>query len=479
MDCDANREVHLVDFDLRGCDNVAHRHAIDNCRYGDDALAVFTLDCRGSETLYNGAHILDAHTFAARVVDENILNVGDRCTVLGCIHHLDVIFLTILAELGCSGAVDAVAQIGSGSRKVKPVDCEFFAVEIHLILGLILVTRDFHVGSTLDAFEHSLESLSHRVGLGEVVAVDFIVDCALTAHAAAALSAHVHLRLDKFGIFLEVLAHESRNFHKAAVALGGIDKAHIHRHDVCAVVLHRGKCVIATGLPHGVVEYLDFGIFGVPFLVEAVSNLLGNLHSSADRKFERHTEARVVACGDKFGADKLHESERSDEERNTSGDGAALVAHNEVEQARIAVVESIERFLDRCEEYGEEFSLLGVEAEHLAAKHRSEREGASGGDNHHDTNHPTELLKEHTHHAGNHSEREEHRQKCERRCHNRDSHLVGAVDGSLLRVATALDVSGYVLENHNGIVNHHTDRDGERRERHDVERVACGKQVDE
>ena len=50
--------------------------------------------------------------------------------------------------------------------------------------------------------------------------------------------------------------------------------------------------------------------------------------------------------------------------------------------------------------------------------------------------------------------------------------------GSLLGVGTALYVSGDVFEHHNCVVDHHTDGDRQRRERNDVKRVACGKEVD-
>ncbi len=62
---------------------------------------------------------------------------------------------------------------------------------------------------------------------------------------------------------------------------------------------------------------------------------------------------------------------------------------------------------------------------------------------------------------------------------DRQPHLVGGVDGRLLGIRTALDVGGDVLEHHDGVVDDHTDGDGERRERDDVERRPCGEQVDE
>ena len=118
-------------------------------------------------------------------------------------------------------------------------------------------------------------------------------------------------------------------------------------------------------------------------------------------------------------------------------------------------------------------------AEPLRAEHRSEREGARSGDHHHNADHPAQLAEEDAGHAGDERQREEHRYEGESGCYYGDGHLVGAVDGRLLRIGSAFDMGRDVFKHHDRVVDHHTDGYGERRERHDVERVAGSVEIDE
>ena len=114
----------------------------------------------------------------------------------------------------------------------------------------------------------------------------------------------------------------------------------------------------------------------------------------------------------------------------------------------------------------------------MATQHRGERKGGCGGNHHHNGYHPTQLTEEHTGHTGYERQWEEHRNQGEGGSHHRNSHFVGAVHGGLLWIGTALNVGGHVFEHHNGVVHHHTDGDRQCGERHNVERIAGGKQVD-
>ena len=64
LNCDALGNIHLFDGGVRFRYHVAHRYALYNGRHGDDAFAVFSLDCRRGETLYHSADIADAHGLA-------------------------------------------------------------------------------------------------------------------------------------------------------------------------------------------------------------------------------------------------------------------------------------------------------------------------------------------------------------------------------------------------------------------------------
>ena len=148
--------------------------------------------------------------------------------------------------------------------------------------------------------------------------------------------------------------------------------------------------------------------------------------------------------------------------------------HDDAEQAGVAVVEGVEAALDGSVELVVDAAVDLAQAEPLAAEHGGEAEGAGGGDDHHDGDHPAELAEEHARHARHQGEGEEYGYQRECGGDDGDGDLVGAVHGRLSRVGAALDVRGDVLQDHDGVVDDHADGDAQRRKRHDVEGVAGG-----
>ena len=103
--------------------------------------------------------------------------------------------------------------------------------------------------------------------------------------------------------------------------------------------------------------------------------------------------------------------------------------------------------------------LTLLESEHLATEHWCEGECRSSRYSHDDTHHPTQLLEEHTCHTRNHGQWEEHTYHGECRSDNRDRHLVGTMNSSLLRVTTLLNMVCDVLQYYDGIIDDVTDGD--------------------
>ena len=132
-----------------------------NGRHCDNTLAVLALDGWRSEAFYHFAHIFHAHALALSIIDENILYVGNRGAEFRGIHHFDVIFLSIFAEVACRASIDAITQVIGCGGEVEPVDCELLAVEVNLIFRLIVCTRNDDVGSSRHTFEDSLHALCH------------------------------------------------------------------------------------------------------------------------------------------------------------------------------------------------------------------------------------------------------------------------------------------------------------------------------
>ena len=160
------------------------------------------------------------------------------------IHDLDVIFFAVFAEARGYAAVDAVAKGCCGSLKVESVHSELLAVEVDLIFGLIVASRDHDVGRSRQFEKLTFETGGHRVGQGEVIAVDLEVDGGLSAHSASH-SAYADLSFLELGIVLEVFAHHCGELDARSVAVAGVGQAHVHRDDMRAVVLKRRESVVA------------------------------------------------------------------------------------------------------------------------------------------------------------------------------------------------------------------------------------------
>ncbi len=90
--------MHFIYSKLRFGHNLAHRHSVYHGRHGDYSFAVFTLDGRRRESLHNFAKFFDSDSSARRCVDNDVLDVGERCSVLFVIHHFYVIFLAVFTE---------------------------------------------------------------------------------------------------------------------------------------------------------------------------------------------------------------------------------------------------------------------------------------------------------------------------------------------------------------------------------------------
>ena len=168
------------------------------------------------------------------------------------------------------------------------------------------------------------------------------------------------------------------------------------------------------------------------------------------------------------------EDERRHEEGESGKEGDNLVAEAPAEEVGIGGLDGAEGAADGLIE-GKEFLLLlgfGIETglfgeeeglllEHLGRGHGDEGDGGGGGDADHDGDNPAEFLEEDTHHAGQHGEGHEDGHKHQGGGDDGGPHLVGGADGGFAWALAAVDVLGDVFENHNGVVDDHTDGHGE------------------
>ena len=126
-----------------------------------------------------------------------------------------------------------------------------------------------------------------------------------------------------------------------------------------------------------------------------------------------------------------------------------------------------------------ESAVLRLVAQHSGAEHRDKGKRGGRGDDHDDADNPAELLEHDSGHSGDHGERQEHAKHRQRGSDYGDTDFGGSVNGGLGRFLASLQVRGNVLQHHNGVVHHHTDRNGQGRHRYDVQCVACRVKVDQ
>ena len=108
--------------------------------------------------------------------------------------------------------------------------------------------------------------------------------------------------------------------------------------------------------------------------------------------------------------------------------------------------------------------------EQLGAEHRRQRDSHDGGRTANDRNDPSEFMEHDTCHTVEHGQRNEHGHEYQGCCDDRHPHLVGGIDRCLMRVLAALDVTCDILQDHDCIIDHHTDGNRQRTEGDDVQR---------
>ena len=246
------------------------------------------------------------------------------------------------------------------------------------------------------------------------------------------------------------------------------------------VALHGGKRIVFGGLTDSVVD--DTALVAEvspPLLGQLLGHHLTALGTGADRHPDLDGQSAVVARREKLGTEITGGEQADAEDDDTDSDDDTTMAYAPVQTTLIPGVKTVKETLDGAIDNLLEAATLLLELQHLRAEHGREREGAGGGDGKDDAHHPAQLAEHHAGHSLNHRKRQEHGKHGERRGNNGDCHLVSGVNGRLLRVGSAFDVGGSILEHHNGIIDHQTDGDGETRERDDVERAVAQQQIDE
>ena len=139
------------------------------------------------------------------------------------------------------------------------------------------------------------------------------------------------------------------------------------------------------------------------------------------------------------------------------------MTHGPVDHLGITVGDGIQALVDRGKQQIVKLSFLRIGLEHPRAHHRHEGERGCGGHDHDEADDEAELTEHDSSHTGHHGQRQEHAEHGQCRSDDGDTHLTGSMHGGLLRILSPLNMSGNVLQCHDGIVHNHADRNGKRR----------------
>ena len=237
------RNIHLIDDSITRIHYITQRFARDNSRNGHNAFAVFTFDSRRSKALDNFTQLFHTYGFATTVINKNVLDTFNTGTILRCITHFDIVFVSILTILGGNGTIDTVAQIVTGSCQVQSVQSQLLTIEVYLILWLIITTADVYFRYTFHIQQFTFQTCSYTVGFFHTITIYFEVGTCLSRHTRVATTQD-HLCFAELRIFLQVLTHLVADLFKADVTISRIDQTDIERNDVGTIVLHRGPGIV-------------------------------------------------------------------------------------------------------------------------------------------------------------------------------------------------------------------------------------------
>ena len=448
-------------------------------------FAVLALNSGRHLGLYHPAQVADPDGLAGRVIDQDVLDVVHALAELRRIADTDVVLVAVFAVEGTHRAAHGGRYGSGGGGGRQAVQGQFFAVEVYLVLGRIIVTaqqdlREFAAGHHLLAID-----LGCLLGFIEVVAVDFQHHTRGTAHAHATLG---HVGLLELGEEAKVGADDIGNLGGGAegntllagqrLTLGGRVHVDVEGDDVGAVGAHVGPGVVGVGLAKVVAHDLDLGDIGADLLVDGGRHFAGDVLRRADGQLGRYAHAALVLRGEELG---LHAGSVDGQYHHKHHEGQQqhqlLVVHAPGDEAGIAGRKTVQELIDGCKQEIVELAGFAARREQQGAQHGHQGESRRGGHDHDDAHNPAQLPEHDTRHAIDHGKRQEHAQHGEGGCNNGNTHLGGAVHGGFLGFLSTLDVGSHILQYHNGIVHHHTHGNGQGAHGDDIQGVTRKEQV--
>ena len=291
----------------------------------------------------------------------------------------------------------------------------------------------------------------------EIVTIELDIYRLLTS-GTTLLSRLDNLVGTNFGILLQISTHQVANLRKRTLTLGLLGKADIHRYIVRTILLHRSPSVVGIGRALTHTDSNNLRIVLAELLVDAQSQVAGNLLTSTDRQLNLHRNTTIILRREELGLNHWTNAyDNCYKECQCSKEEGLAVIYRPIQQLAIAIFEPAHCCIDILLHA----RLLWLLLHNQRAEHRGKGQSRSHRDGQGDGNHPTHRLEQYASHTLNHSQWKEHRQGGQSRGDNRHTHLLRCEDCSLLQTSTSIDMGSDVLQHHNRIIDDHTNRDRE------------------
>ena len=448
--------------------------ARNNAGHRNQTVTVFALDGRRNLAFHHRTQIADTDTDAGRVIDDDIFNILDAATEFRSITDTDVVFLAILPEVGGRRTAHRSAESRCRRRRGQSRFGQLATVEIDQIFRRILVAaqhdlRKGRIGQHL--FPHLAGDLFRR---GEIVTVNFQLHRCRPGHPHA-FGHRIAVQLGEEG---QIGTDNIGNLKAGTLTLFLTAQVDVVRNQVGTVVLHTGKGVVRISLTEPVAHHFNFRHIRLNLLVDTGRHVTGYILRRTDGQFCRYLQTALVGLRKEF---RFHigNIQEHDAHKNSHGtqEDQTLVFHAPCNDPGIALRNHLQEPVDGIENQMVQFSAVILIGQQDGTHHRHQRQGRCRRNDHDNAHDPAQLLEHDARHTGNHRQRDEHAQHRERRGDNRNTHFGSTVYGSFLGFFAPFQVGSHVLQNHDSIVHHHTDGNGQSRHRYDIQRITRRQQV--
>src|SRR5690554_2471363 len=186
----------------------------------------------------------------------------------------------------------------------------------------------------------------------------------------------------------------------------------------------------------------------------------------------------IVRGRKEFGSHQGHQKQTADKDHHRHHHDKHTAMNRKGQGALVKIIQSTQKPLNTIKNpFNGTLFPRGVLPQHLRGQHGRKRKCGNGGCCNDQGYNPAQGPKHNATQSRNQCQREEHSHHGQRGGYHSQPHLIGSINGRFTRRCTLFNMCGDVLQNNNGIVHHHANRDGKRRQGNDVYGISGGIQI--